>query len=692
MSENLNTPWIAEYLINVAETYGCELSDVPLHVKPGKKFTEDDCIWAYVSDKHQQIPVRFSRHAIAQYSKINQSDSQGKRLTQQHCAIATIKSFKPMFQRVPSGRVGKMTIEPTLALNVDHVQIVGAAGEPEFGSPRTLETHSDLNEWMEGLRAGDGSGNVLKLRKAKRVAQEQGEASVIEAAYKENSTTLGHQMESTRPEEGAVQSDRQVHAEQDDWRQSIEKKPLFFYKRPKPNDSTASKPLVTGTKKENNNHNVPLKRLADLRRGPLDLDSSPIITHDIDDDSPARLQRQTTPSEWLLSPEQSHEQPSPSPEPVEEWPLSPPSTPPLFTQEQPEEVPTLFSQTARSSHDIDLTSLRAPTPAQRHPSLPLPPSNSSTHHAMNSRNKATSLPSDVFRSGVSNMRRVPPPSAKNVKEACGEVLVPDSESEDLGSPSSFHKNSSPGWPRTESMVAPGHELASLRASFSPKRANDMYYEKSSTLDLKPSQDINSMQLDWISRMALNGSYLEHTNGDDARTRNKVTGYKEEAEVFLVPSRSPEPSWGQLPPSSLPIRSPSPTCHHSTAFVEETVAVEGGSVHATPSNLLMTATKRAKHSFPLQDSPLRSKRPRLRSREPTGPSHQTSLEEDFDPELLKLGIKVNLADYDKNPPPYPWGEDFSRLNLKPLEHPLLITNATLAEIWKGVCKSRGWYVD
>jgi len=37
MSETLNPPWIADYLINIAETYGCSLSNVPVHVKPGKK-------------------------------------------------------------------------------------------------------------------------------------------------------------------------------------------------------------------------------------------------------------------------------------------------------------------------------------------------------------------------------------------------------------------------------------------------------------------------------------------------------------------------------------------------------------------------------------------------------------------------------------------------------------------------------
>ena len=37
MSETLSAPWIADYLINIAETYGCSLSNVPIHVKPGKK-------------------------------------------------------------------------------------------------------------------------------------------------------------------------------------------------------------------------------------------------------------------------------------------------------------------------------------------------------------------------------------------------------------------------------------------------------------------------------------------------------------------------------------------------------------------------------------------------------------------------------------------------------------------------------
>ena len=37
MSETLNTPWIADYLINIAETYGSNLTNVPVHIKPGRK-------------------------------------------------------------------------------------------------------------------------------------------------------------------------------------------------------------------------------------------------------------------------------------------------------------------------------------------------------------------------------------------------------------------------------------------------------------------------------------------------------------------------------------------------------------------------------------------------------------------------------------------------------------------------------
>ncbi|KAI0256371.1 hypothetical protein BJV78DRAFT_1171425 [Lactifluus subvellereus] len=705
MSGTMNPPWIADYLINIAETYGSNLSSVPVHIKPGKKvqllkfltfrqFVEDDCIWAYVSDKHQQIPVRFSRYAIAEYAKANLPGSQGKKLTQQRSAIATIKSFKPIFQRIPTGSVGKMTIVETLALNVDYVKIVGSAGEPEFGSPRTLETHGDINEWMEGLRAGDGSGNILKLRKERRLAQERGEGSATgtSAAHEQSGGSSGRHLHATGSKVDALQSDRKAHAEQGDWRESIAKRPLLFYKRPIANGSTASNPAATRTRKENGDHLLPGKRKSKPGKGPLDLDSSPAIMQAIDSGSPARSQRQTTPSEWPSSP-------------LAEWPISPPSTPPLFTQNQPQAVSEqsvrvpepVVNNNARQTSTIaqqalsnDLAStLTAPAPAQkRRQSLPPPsfsPTYSSALFTTNLRNKASSLPSDVFGSRVSNTRRVPPPSLKNTKEACGEVLVPGSDSGSPGARSSCHENSSPLAPlRATIAAASEHGPASPRVSSSPERVNKTYDEQNSIPGREPNQDLDNMQLDGFSRMAVNGS-TESAHGNGIRTRNE--GGINNGEVVKSPLPSPGPGGSdeQLPPSSIPIYSQSPTWHRSTLLVEETVAIE---YNTTPPDLPMVTAKRARSPSP---SPPRSKRPRLMSRETVSRNHQvygTTPRRVFDEELLKIGIEVDLREYDDNPLPYPWGERMSGLNLRSQDHPLLITNSKLAEIWKSVCKSRG----
>jgi hypothetical protein len=124
-------------------------------------------------------------------------------------------------------------------------------------------------------------------------------------------------------------------------------------------------------------------------------------------------------------------------------------------------------------------------------------------------------------------------------------------------------------------------------------------------------------------------------------------------------------------------------------VEETAVVEETPSHVTTQHLPSTI-KRAR---PLTPSPPRGKRPRLMSREVVDRSrevHSAASRKVFDPELLKVGIEVDLTDYDGNPPPYPCKEGMSRLNIKQPDPPLLITNSKLAEIWKSVCKYRGWY--
>ena len=439
-------------------------------------------------------------------------------------------------------------------------------------------------------------------------------------------------------------------------------------------------------------------------KGALDLDSSPVISRNIDNNNPARLQRQTTPSEWHPSPERFHTpSSSPEPEPAEELPISPPSTPPLFTPEQPQEAQgqeAHISELTETSQAVTTTAgeappddapLMAPTPAQRRRSLPASSVYSSSLSTTNSRTKATSLPSNVFESSASNARRVPLPSVTFNKEAYGEILVPRSDSGELVIQSSSHEDPSPSGPQKATLAAvPKQSIVSPRVGSTSGRVNDTSDAPSSIPEPEHSQHRLAARLDELSRMALNGSYLEQLHGDDVQTSKRGVSHEEEAAKLPSPGPEPEPSYTSLPPSSIPIDSQSPTWHHHSATtVEETVVVEGIPSQATRH----VTTKRARPPpSPLQISPLQSKRPKLMSREGVTPNRQRhggAPQELFDAELLEVGIEVNLADYDSNPPIFPWGEGITNLDFRQPEHPLLITNYKLAEIWKSVCRSRGW---
>jgi hypothetical protein len=50
--------------------------------------------------------------------------------------------------------------------------------------------------------------------------------------------------------------------------------------------------------------------------------------------------------------------------------------------------------------------------------------------------------------------------------------------------------------------------------------------------------------------------------------------------------------------------------------------------------------------------------------------------------------VDLGDYDDSPPRFPWGKEMYRPDFRPPDHPLLITNSKLADIWKSVREYRG----
>lgn len=441
---------------------------------------------------------------------------------------------------------------------------------------------------------------------------------------------------------------------------------------------------------------------ADAGKGALDLNSSPAVSQGTDNGSPARPERQTTPSEWPASPELSYINPSPSREAAGVLPISPPSTPPLFTQEQlqvvpgysrvpdpasnhsPQVPPAVIQQTILN--DPESTSLKSRSPQSHRRSLP-PSSNPVFPSALvttSPLNRATSLPSGVIRSNVSHSRRVPPPSVKNTKEACGEILVPGSDSGGPGTQSLSNENNSPMDRRRAKMAtSPGHDIGSMRVSASPERVNVAQDGGSPMVEPEASQEPNNAQLDDLSRMAVNGSYEDQLNGNGVRTYNgPVRGGGDT-------SPGHQQSYEPLPPSSPPIHSQAPSWNRSTVLVEETAVVEESMTHETSPNLRSLTAKRTRSSSP---PPTRNKRPRLLSREPAIPRHQVhgaTPTKGFDPELLGLKIEIDLGDYDDDPPTYPWGKEMSRLDLRPPNHPLLISNSTLADLWKSLCEYRGW---
>ena len=432
-----------------------------------------------------------------------------------------------------------------------------------------------------------------------------------------------------------------------------------------------------------------------------DPDGSPDVINGSYDGSPSRSERQTTPSEWPTSPERTHIPVSSSRGVAGHLPTSPPSTPPLFTQELPQVVGQLTSvlepagdhdpqATLEVVQQAGLTSLMPPVPAQKHTqSVPLPSTSSAVSSVTtNPRNKATFLPIDVFGSTVSHTRRVPPPSAKTTKEPCGEVLVPGSDS---GGPDtqSTQNNFSPSQRRAAVPPSPERINTSLRMSSRPERVNEAHDAQTSILEPGPSQEPDKVQLDELSGMALNGSYADHIHGNGVQTHNGMGDNSRIVVEAGFPSPEPELSYEQLPPSSLPIYSQNPNWDCPMVAAGETATVEETPSHMTTRHLPTSIPKRVRPSTP---SPPRAKRPRLMSCELVNRSreaHSAAPRKDLDPELLKVGIEVDLTEFDGNPPLYPRKEGMSRLNLKQAVCPLLFTNSKLAEIWKSVCKYRGW---
>ncbi|KIM45036.1 hypothetical protein M413DRAFT_327654 [Hebeloma cylindrosporum] len=179
MSDSLS-PWLCEYIISIAETYGAQLSNTPANNKKKKvqikefltfplQGQEEAHVWAIISDKQHTIPVKFTREAMAEYSQTSYSNT---RFTQNKGALVSISKFRPMHSRVPLGKDGKLTPEAHLALECNSVSVLGASGESTFGNPRPITSHPDVKLWSDSLLHDGGAGNVLKERRLEREAVE----------------------------------------------------------------------------------------------------------------------------------------------------------------------------------------------------------------------------------------------------------------------------------------------------------------------------------------------------------------------------------------------------------------------------------------------------------------------------------------------------------------------------------------
>ncbi|KAF9263428.1 hypothetical protein L218DRAFT_1077398 [Marasmius fiardii PR-910] len=177
MSKNV-TPWILEYLIDVGQQHGANISAFPITAKKksvqivkflsygSKNIDEDSIIWARVSDKKHEIPVRFSKESVAEHRRAS-----GHRLTSYPTSLITIKEYRLILMRIPIPNGDKMTTCSHLALDCTEFSSRGCYGESVWDKPQDAEDVSDVKEWVAGLRKGGGDGNLLKERKKNQNGQ-----------------------------------------------------------------------------------------------------------------------------------------------------------------------------------------------------------------------------------------------------------------------------------------------------------------------------------------------------------------------------------------------------------------------------------------------------------------------------------------------------------------------------------------
>ncbi|GAW03807.1 hypothetical protein LENED_005559 [Lentinula edodes] len=207
MSKELQ-PWIQNYLIQIAETKGADLSSVEWSLKVKKAQVieflthgsqnkdEDTAIWARVSDKSHYIPVRFNAEAAAEYRRINRT-----RLNEVKTALITLRKYRLFHSRVPSALKGhKLTHSACLAIECSELRLLGSIGEPTMGNPVGVETHPELWKYTKELRNPGGGANFLKLRAGERNQKRQD----VQEKGEKNDKYMGFNREISRSPRSSV--------------------------------------------------------------------------------------------------------------------------------------------------------------------------------------------------------------------------------------------------------------------------------------------------------------------------------------------------------------------------------------------------------------------------------------------------------------------------------------------------------
>ncbi|KAJ2918575.1 hypothetical protein MD484_g1890, partial [Candolleomyces efflorescens] len=159
-------PWIAVYLIHIAETHGADLAGVPVSSKSQKaqiiRFLTDvskpGALWGMLSDGALSLPVKLAKEAVDDDREIYDEPLSN------NCILA-VKKYRVIFCRAPLGTGAGMTSDARLVIECTAFDRSSRVPQAILGEPKPITGHVDLHAWSEALKQDGGAGNILKQRK-----------------------------------------------------------------------------------------------------------------------------------------------------------------------------------------------------------------------------------------------------------------------------------------------------------------------------------------------------------------------------------------------------------------------------------------------------------------------------------------------------------------------------------------------